>query len=116
MKSIREFDAHLTGHGAEDKVFERVHGRFITLLPSYIAIRHQKPSEETLQDKLGTMITVRKSKNRTNVSASGISETVTEEDQLLDDFVLDIEEKRLQRKQECDQLSHNEKRLVAAGE
>eukprot|EP00171_Calliarthron_tuberculosum_P004819 IDg4819t1 len=62
------------------------------------------------------MLTARKTKNRDNMNASGVVENVTEETQLLDDFLLEIEEAKLERRRENEQFNENEKKHIAAGE
>eukprot|EP00171_Calliarthron_tuberculosum_P023242 IDg23242t1 len=101
LKCVREHDAHLAAHGEKDKAFEKVHQRFMNDIPVQTLLRHHKPSVKTLRDKFRTMLAARKSKNRVNEAASGICEIVTEEDQLLDNFLLEIEDAKLQRKQEA---------------
>ena len=114
LKAVREFDAHLAGHGETDKSFEKVHSRFISEVPTKLLLTHQEPRVKTLRDKLRTILTARKTKNRANESASGIAEEVSEEDQLLDDFLSKIEDNRLRRKVESDKLTRADKKLVEA--
>lgn len=115
LKCVREVDAHLVGHGEKDKAFETVHTKFMKHIPVQVLVRHQKPTVKTLRDKLRSMICARKSKTRLNEAASGISEIVSEEDQLLDDFILEVQEAKLAKKEETQKMTQNEAKLVAAG-
>lgn len=55
------------------------------------------------------MLSSRKTKNSINVKASGITESVTEETQLLNDFILEMEEAKLECKLANEQLNENRK-------
>ena len=90
LKCVREQDAHLASHGEKDKMFHKVHEKFLSTLPMESLIRSKKPSVKTLRDKLSSLLSSRKTKNENNKTASGIAEEVTEADQLLDDFLLEI--------------------------
>ena len=104
-----------SGHGEKDRLFEKVHSEFLTKLSVTQRLHYQKPSVKTLRDKLRSMLASRKNQNARNEKASGISEIETEETQLLDDFLHEIEESKLSRKQLNDELNFNENRLVKSG-
>ena len=109
LQSVREFDAHLAALGEKDKLFAQIHQRFIENLPSSALLRQQRPSLKTLRDKLRSMLTTLESQNGKNIAASGITEIVTEEDQLLDDFLLEINEVNFERKKKgCVEPSYEE--------
>lgn len=116
LQCVREFDAHLAGHGEKDKLFSQVLEKFNSNLPASTLVKHQKPGLKTLRDKLRSMLALRKKQNEKNAAASGISEAVTEESQLLDDFILEIAEAKEQQHEEKKALSQTEKNLIQAGE
>lgn len=113
---IRGNDAHLAGHGAKDKAYEKVYEEFMSNLPVHTLLHHQKPSVKTLRDKFRIMLSIRKSENSKNEAASGVSEHETEEDELLDDYIHEMEELKTERKMETEKLSQAEQMLIEAGE
>ena len=116
LKAVREFDAHLPGYGEKGKKFSKVYERFTENLSPKLLLRQQKPSLKTLRDKFRTMLSARKQQNAKNAAASGICEIVTEEEQLLDDFLLEIREEKSEREMKKKNSSQAEERLVNAGE
>lgn len=116
LKSVREFDAHLAKHGEKDKAFEKVYSRFIENMPSSAFLTRQKPTVKTLRDKLRALLSARKSENRKNQAASGISEDMTQENMLLDDFVLELNESTAIKNEDKGRQTENEKKLKKAGE
>ena len=90
LKCVCEQDAHLASHGDKDKIFRKVHEKFLYTRPLESLIRCKKPSVKNLRDKLRSLLSGRKTKNGTNKTASWIIEEVTDADQLLDEFLLEV--------------------------
>ncbi len=79
LKSVREFDAHLAGHGDKDSIWESL--RIVHIYCTcQLADSTPKTNCKDARDKLRSLLTSWKSKNRENLSASGISEYITEEE------------------------------------
>ena len=116
MKTVREFDAHLAPHGEKDKLFEKVHLRFLDNLPTGKILHQQKPSVKTLMDKLRVLFATQKRVNCENEKASGISENMTERTQLQVEFFNEITETKLECKCKHVELSNTETQLEQSGE
>ena len=91
------------GYGEKDVIFDKIQEKFVQSLPTQKLIVHQKSTVKKLRDKLRNLLATRKSKNAQNEAASGKAEEVSEADQLLDDFLLEIEEEKEAKKLECEQ-------------
>ena len=112
LKAVREFDAHLAGFGEKDKTFSQVYERFTVNLSPKLLLRQKKPSLKTLRNKFRTMLSARKQLNAKNEAASRICETVTEEEQQLDDFLVEIRKETSEREIKKKNSSQTDERLV----
>lgn len=116
LKCIREFDAHRAVHGKKDEVFEKVLERFINVSPKEQWNRMQKPKVKTIRDKFRTLLNARMKVNAMNLNATGHDEDVTETDQLLDDFILEIREHEENHRKTQGKSLLKDKALSKAGE
>lgn len=115
LQCVREFEAHLADHGKKDGAFQNVLDRFIGLTPPVRWRRMQKPKLKTVRDKFRSMLQIRKEEVKAYESASGVSEPVTEENKLLDEFLFEIKEKEETARMEAETASNRDRALTEAG-
>ncbi|KAI0561782.1 apoptotic chromatin condensation inducer in the nucleus isoform X1 [Gracilaria domingensis] len=75
-----------------------------------------KPSRKTLIDRYKRLLCARREQNKINEKASGIAEIYGERENLLDDLILEIDEKAETARREREELEAKELRLIEAGE
>ena len=112
---VCELDVHLAADGEQARLLAEVYEEFAMNLPTCSLLRHQKPRVRTMRDKPRSIVTAQKSGNANNLVASGVSEVVTEEYQLLYGFPLVIEETELKRENKKEAFSQAEDNIVVVG-
>lgn len=85
---VQQPDAHLVGHGQQDKVFKEVLETFVTSIDGSVKNIMQKRSVKNLRDKFRNMLRARRSKYKANKVSSENLELVSDLDQLLDDLIV----------------------------
>lgn len=115
VQSVAEHGAHLAAHGHLDRLFEKVKDTFIENIPPSTWLQHVKPSVKTLRDKFRAMMRDRRRVDHENSAASGIAEDITEVNQLLDDLISEKDREDEERKEQRDEATAKEARLVECG-
>lgn len=113
--SIRAVNAHVAGHGPKLKVFEQVGEVFIMQIPQDVLKNQQISIEKSLKERFNKLVEQRRHVAKSYLSASRLSEVVTEKVQLLDNITLEMEEKDEAVKKERKEQTEAEKLLVSAG-
>lgn len=114
VQSVREHDAQIAVHGKKDAIFKLVLSTFLAHVSSRMRDTHNKPSVKTLRDKYESLANRRKETNSCNERASGITEDVSEVDQVLNDLILKREEVDEDKKMTKEVATKREKSLEEA--
>lgn len=114
-QSVATHSAHLAEHGHLDEEFEKVRLTFLENLPKSTWETVSVPGVKTLRDKFRAMIRARRIADRSNASASGISEEITETDQVLDDLIKEKDDYEEEKKEAKDEATAKEADLVGKG-
>lgn len=85
---MREYDAHIEGHGKKDAMLNLVLSMFISHVSTRMWDTRNKLSVKSLRDKFESWVKKRKEINVCNDRASDIIQNVIEVDQLLNDLIL----------------------------
>lgn len=112
---VLEHNAHLAVHGQLDVCFEKVRATFLENLPPSTWTQHAVPSVKTLRDKFRVMMRARRNIDAFNAAASGISEEITELDQVLDDMTREKDSEDEEKKTKRDEASAREAGLTQTG-
>lgn len=115
VKRVAERNAHLTAHGQLDRLFEKVRETFVSSLSPSTLLTHVKLSVKTLRGKFGSLERDRRSTNKINTAASGISEEIIDLYQLLDDLISEKDRKEEKRSENRDEANGRDARLVEYG-
>lgn len=78
--------------------------------------RQQKPSAKFLLERFSKLTEARRRVVKSNESTSGISEVLTESDEFIDDFILEMDEHEEEVKREKEEQTDAEKSFIAVGE
>lgn len=116
LKSVSAAGAHLAPWGQKGTLFEDAHKRFLAAAPATLINGREKPSQKTIVDRFKTLVAKRRDSNKENAAASGIVEDLGEREMLLDDFILEIDEKAEKDRAEKKERTQNEKKPGQAGE
>ncbi|KAI0556720.1 rab11 family-interacting protein 1-like isoform X1 [Gracilaria domingensis] len=116
LRSVRDADAHVPQWGETESLFDKVISTFMTLVPHRAFTCMHKPSKKTLIDRFKRLVCARREQNKVNERASGIAEEYGEKENLLDDLILEIDERTEQTRQEKAELQAKETKLIEAGE
>ncbi|KAI0560678.1 caldesmon isoform X1 [Gracilaria domingensis] len=116
LRAVRKEDAHVAKWGHTETAFDKVLQTFLSQVPSPVFLYTKKPSTKTLVDRFKRLIALRRSAVKQNESASGIAEVFGEKEELLDDLILEMDEKAEQLREEKEQQNKKERRLIEAGE
>ena len=114
LKCIRAVNAHLPTWGKTDALYEEVRQLFLKAVPTALFEHSQRPSGKTLADRFKRLIRKRREDVKRTSSASGIIKEHVEQEQLLDDLVLEIDEKKESVRAENEEQTEKEAQLVAA--
>ena len=99
-----------------EALYEEVRQLFLKAVPTTLFEHSQRPSGKTLADRFKGLIGKRREDVNRTSSASGIIEEHGEQEQLLDDLILEIDEKEESVRVEKEEQTGKEAELVAAGE
>lgn len=116
LQAVRLHNAHRAPHGKKDDHFTKVLETVLANLPSSLWDSMQKPTMKTMRDKLRSMMVDRRGTNKRNANSSGIAETIGPAEQLLDDFIHEVDELEEVRARERDDITAREEVLTQAGE
>lgn len=116
LQAVRQHNAHRAAHGKKDETFENVKETFIENLPECIWRRYQKPSMKTVRDKLRSMMVARRKTNKRIAIMSGVEEINGPVEELLDEFITEVDQCEEERRRERDELTNRESALTSAGE
>lgn len=116
LQAVRVHDAHKAPHGKKEKYFSKVLDTVITNLPSSLWITMQKLTIKTMRDKLRCMMADRREVYKINANSSGIAKTIGPAEELLDDFLHEVQELEEARARERNETTAREETLIQAGE
>ena len=115
LKSISCSSAHLAAWGKKGALFEEVHKQFLGAAPAGVLAGRDRPSQKTLEDRFKTIVSRRRKAVKENAAASGIVEVYGEKETLLDDIILEMDEKAADNREERNEKSERERKLLEAG-
>ena len=113
---MRGADAHIPDRGMAETLYQEVLKTFMKQIPTAVFNHLHKPSGKTLWDRFKRLVSHRRASVKRTAAASGIIERHGEKEQLLDDLIMEVDEKEEAARAEKNEQNLHEKRLVAAGE
>ena len=116
LQAVRMHNAHRAPHGKKDEYYSKVLNTVVSNLPATTWASMQKPTMKTMRDKFRAMMADRKETNKRYANSSGIDEVIGPADQLLDDFLLEVQESEESRQKEREEANAREEAMASAGE
>ena len=116
LRAVRVSDAHIPEHGQTDALYGKVLTAFMEQVPAVVFTNMHRPSKKTLSDRFKRLVQQRRQAVKVNLAASGIIEPHGDKEVLLDDLILEIDEKEEASRAEKDERKETERKLIAAGD
>lgn len=116
LRAVCSVDVHLAGRGQSEGLYQKVHERFMDMVPAVVFRHMRKPSCKTLVDRFKRLVGQRREVVKRTARESGIIERYGEKEVLMDDLIQEMDEKEEVIRAEKDEQTENEKRLLAVGE
>ncbi|PXF39772.1 hypothetical protein BWQ96_10520 [Gracilariopsis chorda] len=114
LRAVRKEDPHIPKWGELESVSEIVLETFLKRVPSTVFIYMNHPSTKTLIDRFKRLVSMRKADNTRSMASSGIAKTYLEKESLLDDLILEMDERAEATRLMKEEQNMNEKRLIRA--
>ena len=115
LRPVRGADAHIPDRGMAETLYQEVLKTFMKQFPTADYNHLHKPSGKTLWDRFRRLVSHRRASVRWTPAASGIIEKHGEKEELLDDLIMEVDEKEEAATAGKNEQNLHEKRLLAAG-